>query len=100
MRSPSLQSFFIAHHCFNSVSMNRSGKFLRFGFTTNQNRHSEIIFGNLAVNFENAAGFLFSFFWCRVGGVAFLPEKFGRSQKKAGTHFPADDIRPLIDQYR
>src|SRR6185437_16536569 len=30
--------------------------------------------------------------------MPFLPEEFGRTQEKTGTHLPADDIRPLVDQ--
>ena len=33
-------------------------------------------------------------------GVAFLPEKLRRAQEQSRTHFPADDIGPLIDQQR
>ena len=30
--------------------------------------------------------------------VTFLPQKFGSSEKQAGTHFPTNNVGPLIDQ--
>ena len=33
-----------------------------------------------------------------MGGVAFLPEEFGGAQEKAGAHFPAHDVAPLVDE--
>ena len=44
--------------------------------------------------------FFFGFLVGGVRGVAFLPEEFRRPQKQARAHFPANDIRPLIDQQR
>ena len=32
--------------------------------------------------------------------VTFLPEKLRRSQERPGPHFPANDIGPLVDEYR
>jgi hypothetical protein len=35
-----------------------------------------------------------------VGGMALLPEKLGRAQEQPGSHLPADDVAPLIDEQR
>lgn len=32
--------------------------------------------------------------------MTFLPEKFRRAQEEPGTHFPADDVGPLVDEER
>jgi hypothetical protein len=34
-----------------------------------------------------------------MGAVAFLPQKFGRTQKHACTHLPAHHVGPLVAQH-
>ena len=54
----------------------------------------------LFVNVEHLPGLRARFGLGFVDGVAFLPKEFGRAEKDARPHFPADHIRPLIDEDR
>src|SRR5690606_3918191 len=33
-----------------------------------------------------------------MSSMPFLPQKFSRSEKQSGPHFPTDNVRPLVDQ--
>ena len=61
---------------------------------------SETIIGHFGVQIQNAQHFLDGFLVRAVGGVAFLPEEFRGAQEHARAQFPADDVRPLIQQQR
>ena len=63
-------------------------------------RQTQHVFGDLAVDFEHALHF-----FCRLGlgrmrGVALLPQEFERAQERARRFLPPHHVRPLIDEDR
>ena len=76
------------------------GKPFALRFLAAENRNGEMIARERFVNVEHLLRFRARFGFRFVNGVAFLPEKFGRAQEKARTHFPAHDVGPLVDQNR
>jgi len=50
------------------------------------------------INIENQSRFRARLQFGLVNSMTLLPKKFGGAQKKARSHFPADNVRPLIDQ--
>ena len=54
--------------------------------------------GEGRVHIEHAHGFSHGFLAGGMSGMPFLPQELRRSQEHARTHFPADHVRPLIDE--
>ena len=57
-----------------------------------------MIAGEAFVNIKDQPRFCARFPFRLVDRVAFLPEKLRCPQKQTRPHFPADHVRPLIDQ--
>ena len=95
-----MQGFTILHHSLNAIGINGTGKFIIFRLASFYNRHSQIIFTNLAINIEHLYGFFFSLFSTGMSSMSLLPQKLSCAQKQSRTHFPAHNISPLINQNR
>ena len=90
----------ILHHRFNAIRINCSWKTLAISLASLQNRHRHPSFCKVGVDLEHFHRLFNRFFARRMSRVTFLPKKFCCPQKKSSTHFPANNIRPLIDQQR
>ena len=86
------------HHGFDAQRVDGTGEFLAFAFGANQNRHGHVVFGELLVDFDHSSGFFFGLLTGGVGSMALLPQELGGAQEKAGAHFPANHIGPLVDE--
>lgn len=78
-----------------------TGEFLLFALDSGDDGHSEEVFVNSSVEFEDLSNFGAGFFFGQEGRVTFLPEEF--SSTKEGLRrfeFPADDAVPLIELER
>src|SRR5690606_28022599 len=100
VRSTSLKSFSITHHCFDAISSNGTGKALPLCLFSGQNWQSQPLLGQLLVVSENQPRLALCFVAGCMGSMSFLPEKFSCSKEQSGSHFPANHICPLVDEDR
>ena len=100
VRRAGLQRPAIAHQRLDRVRAQRARQISRFRFSARDDRHRQYRLAHVAVEIENLQRFLFGLGLGFVRGVPFLPEKLGRPQERARDLFPADDVRPLIQQHR
>ena len=100
VRRAGLQSLAVLHHGFNAIGFQSPGKTFVGRFNAFNHGHGHKLFGKFGIHIKHLAGFLFGFLARGVGGVAFLPQKFGRAQKQTGAHFPTHHIGPLVYQNR
>ena len=76
------------------------GKPLALRFLAGKDRDGEVIAREGLVDAQHLFGLLAGLRLGLVRGMAFLPEELRGAQEQAGPHFPADDVRPLVDQDR
>src|SRR5215831_14549152 len=77
-----------------------SSKLFFFRLPAFDHRHADIFLRESAVNAEHALSLFLRVLISCMGRVALLPEEFCSAQKQPRTHFPPDDVAPLIDQQR
>ena len=82
VRRSGLQRFAVAHHCFDGIGNVRAGEFLRVGFFSRDHRNCRVVDREVRVRVEHLPRFVFGFLLGCVRGVALLPIKLQRSQKK------------------
>src|SRR5262249_26301220 len=70
------------------------------GLDALDDRHGHDVLGDLGVDVEDAEHLFDGFVVAGVRGVAFLPEELGGAKEHAGAQLPAEDVGPLVDQYR
>jgi hypothetical protein len=95
-----LEGFPVLHEGFDAVGVLGAREALAGRFDTGYDRHRHEIFGERAVDLEHANGLFDGFLFSCVSGVAFLPQEFHGAQEQARAHFPADHVRPLVDEDR
>ena len=100
VRSAGLQRAAIAHQGLDRIGLRRAGELLAVALLAIDHRHRQDVLRELLVDAENLHGLFLRLVRGLVGGVAFLPEEFGRAQERTGDFFPAHDVRPLVDQHR
>ena len=100
MRSTTLQCFSVLHHSFDSVSVKRTGKTLVGRLYTFHNRNSHIFLCKFTIYIQHSYCFFFSFFASSMGSMSFLPQEFSSTQEQTSTHFPTENVRPLIAKNR
>src|ERR1700730_84499 len=97
MRSARLDRLPVLDHRFDAERLDGARKPLAFGFLATENRNREMIAHESFIHLEHLLRLLARFGFGFVDGMPLLPEKFSGSQKDAGPHLPADDVRPLVD---
>ena len=100
MRGSGLNGFAVLNHRLDAISAKRAGEAFALAFLAGENRQRQKVPRECLINAQHFHRLLFRLFAGLVGGVALLPEEFGGAEKQAWTHFPADDIRPLVQQNR
>ena len=100
MRCTALQCFSILHHSFDGISIKCTGKTFVSGFYTFHYRNSHVFLSKFAVYIQHSDRFFLCLFACSMSGMSFLPQEFGSTQEKTGTHFPTENVCPLITKNR
>ena len=100
MRRSRLKRLAVAHHGFDGIRMIGARKLLAFGLAAFDHRQRHVVLGEGLVDPQHPQRFFFRLFIGRVRGVTFLPKELRGAQKQSRSHFPANDVRPLIDQKR
>ena len=90
----------VLHHCLDAIGANGTREPLTLAFLAGEHGQREPIAGEGFIHAEHFHRFLLRLFAGLVGGVALLPEELGGAQEQPGAHFPADDIRPLVEKDR
>ena len=98
MGSTGLQGLTILHQGFDTIGFQGTGKTFIGCFDALDNRKRHIIFHEISVHMQHFFSFSNGFFSGRMGCMPFLPKKFCCPQEQTGSHFPANNIRPLVDQ--
>ena len=100
VRRACLQRPSVLHHRFNAVGCNRAREFVVFRLFAFNHRHRHIVDAQIFINAEHRFGFFFRFLKRCMSGMPFLPQKFAGAQKQARAHFPAHNVRPLVNHDR
>ena len=100
MAGARLQRLAILHHRLDGERLLGARKALARGLLALDDRHREPVFREPGIDVEHAQRFLDRLVACRVRRVALLPKELRGAQEQPRPHFPADDVRPLIDQDR
>ncbi len=100
MRGTCLERLAILHHRLDGVSVYRTRKAFTGSFLPCPDRHGHFALGEFSIDIQHPPGLLSCLHFVGVGGMAFLPQKFGRAQKGKSSLFPTKDIGPLIEQQR
>ena len=100
VRSSRLQRFAILHHRLDAIGVHRAGESLALSLLALDDGHRHPVLREIRVNLEHLQGFHHRLVAVGMGGVAFLPEELGGAQEKSRAHFPAHNIRPLVDEQR
>ena len=98
MAGTGLDRLTILDHGLNAQGADRSREPLIGRLLARQNRDSQMLTDKSFIHTQHLLRFSNGFLLGLVSRMAFLPEKFCRPQKQARTHFPTDNIGPLIDQ--
>ena len=98
MRGTRLNRFAILDHRFNAERLDRAREAFALRFLTAENRNGEMVAHESRIDFEHLFRLRQRLHLRLVDGVALLPKEFSRAQENSRTHFPADDIGPLIDE--
>lgn len=70
-------------------------------WTSQHNIHIHtVLLSKFAVYIQHSDRFFLCLFACGMSGVSFLPQEFGSTQEKTGTHFPTENVCPLITKNR
>ena len=95
-----MQRLAVLHHRFDGVRAIGAGEafVLRLLATDDRDRHH--VFDDAAIHLQRPHRLFHRVRFIGVGGVALLPEKLGGAQEHARPHFPAHDIRPLVQLQR
>ncbi len=88
----------VLRHRLDGVGVVGTGELLTVALDSRNHRHRHPVLGKGAIDIEDGQAFLLGFLVGGVGGVPFLPQKLGGTQKQAGAQFPAHHVRPLVDQ--
>ena len=98
MRCSGLDGFAVLDHRLDGECHVCAGEAFVFGFFAGDDGDGEVVAEEFLVLAVDHAclddGLVLGF----VGGVAFLPEKLSGAEEKAGPHFPAHDVGPLVDE--
>ena len=100
MAGSGLQGLAILHHRFDRIGRIGTGETFIFRLLSGNDRHRQHVFRKRAVHFQYIQRFFHRFGFRRMRRMAFLPQKFAGPQEHSGAHFPAHDIRPLVDHHR
>ena len=100
VRSARLDRLAVLHHGLDTKRADRTGKSFAFRFLAGEDGQCEVLAGEFLVNTEHFFRLVHRFFLRLVRRVALLPEEFRGAEKKTRTHFPTDDIGPLVDEER
>ena len=100
VRRAGLQRPPVLHHRLDAERVDGAGELLALALGADQHRHRHPFLGEPAVDLDHLPRLVLGFLLRGVGGVAFLPEEFGRAQEEPRPHLPADDVAPLVDEQR
>ena len=100
MRRAALQSFPVLHHGFDGISVQSTGKTFRLALHALHYGHGHILFGKIGIHFQHQFGTFFGFFTRGMCRMSFLPQEFSSTQEQTSTHFPTENVRPLIAKNR
>ncbi len=93
-----LERFAVLHHSFNGIGGHRAGEPLAGRFFAHDEWDRQEFSSKLFIDMKHPQRLFARFGLVRMGGMPFLPEEFCGAEKKAGAHFPANDVRPLVEQ--
>ena len=94
-----LKRFFVAHHGLTCVCVVRTREPFTLSLLSWYDRQCKLLHHYPSVDLEHEQGLVYRFFFCRMSGMAFLPEEFGGPEEKPGPLLPAHYVAPLVDQY-
>ena len=100
MAGARLQRLAVLHHRLDRPGLDRARETLVLGLFTGHHRQREVLVGKGPVNLEHGQRVLFRLRLVGMRGMAFLPQEFAGAQEHSRAHFPAHDIRPLVDHHR
>ena len=100
VRGSGLDGLAILHHRFDAIGALGPWEALAFALLAAENRHGEKVARKGLVNAKHFHRFLLGLGARFVGRVPLLPKKLGSAEKETGSHFPADDIGPLVEKDR
>ena len=98
--STTLQCFSVLHHGFYCVSVKCTCKTFIGWFHSLYNGNSHIFFCKFTIYIQHSDCFFLCFFTGSMSGMSLLPQEFGSTQEKTGTHFPTENVRPLVTENR
>ena len=91
-----LQRLAVLHHSLDGVGVEGAGETFRGTLHTADDGDGQHIAGKVGIDVKHLAGTCFGFLASGVCRVAFLPEELARAEEKAGAHFPAHHVAPLV----
>ncbi len=100
MRCTGLQGLSVLHHGFDGIGIKGTGKALVSTLHATDYRNSHVLFCKVAIDTEHLAGFGLGLFAGCMGCMTLLPQELSCTEEQTGTHFPANDVCPLVAQNR
>src|SRR5260221_6024143 len=89
-RRPPLQRLVVLHHRLDTVRPQRASESFGICLLPGDHRHCDVALHEIAIHAQHLPGFHLRFVVRRMGCMALLPEKLGRTQEEPRAHLPAD----------